>query len=307
MMVPVRFAKGHGTGNDFVIVPDVDGVFDLSAQDVVRLCDRRFGIGGDGVLRVVRLDGEWFMDYRNADGSLAETCGNGIRVYARYLVEAGLAEPGRVPLRTRGGPVVAVVGEDSVCVDMSLPRVLGDSTATVATTRLPDAAVPVRRLPDAAVPTTRLPDAAVSGRRLRGTAVDCGNPHLVCPVPTLSDLDLSTPPEVDPGSFPSGVNVEFVVPAAALPDADLHVCARVHERGSGETRSCGSGAVAVAAVALRDAGRATGVVAVDLPGGRLRVTFDGATAWLAGPAVIVAWGETTLVSAARPDPSPVGR
>ena len=288
----LRFAKGHGTGNDFVIVPDVDGVLDLSAQDAARLCDRRFGIGGDGVLRVVRVDGEWFMDYRNADGSLAETCGNGIRVYARYLVEAGLAEPGRIPLRTRGGAVVAVVGADEVSVDMGLPRLYGDSTATV------------------------------SGTRLRGSAVDCGNPHLVCPVPApaLSGLDLSTPPSVDPGLFPAGVNVELVTPAAQLsgvdlqqpPGADLHVRARVHERGSGETLSCGSGAVAVAAVALRDAGRQAGVVAVDLPGGRLTVTFDGTTAWLAGPAVVVAWGETALlgpdrVSGARSGPSRVGR
>ncbi|HET8662431.1 MAG TPA: diaminopimelate epimerase [Micromonosporaceae bacterium] len=283
----MRFAKGHGTGNDFVIVPDVDGVLDLSAQDAARLCDRRFGIGGDGVLRVVRVDGEWFMDYRNADGSLAETCGNGIRVYARYLVEAGLAEPGEIPLRTRGGAVVAVVGEDGVSVDMGPPRLYGDSTATV------------------------------SGTRLRGSAVDCGNPHLVCPVPApaLSGLDLSTPPGVDPGFFPAGVNVELVTPAAPLSGVDLHVRARVHERGSGETLSCGSGAVAVAAVALRDAGRPAGVVAVDLPGGRLTVTLDGATAWLSGPAVVVAWGETSLlgpgragaVSAAQPGPSRVGR
>src|ERR1041384_4925858 len=103
----MRFVKGHGTENDFVIVPDPDGELELTADQVARICDRRAGIGADGVLRVVRakaagLEGaEWFMDYRNGDGSLAEMCGNGIRVFARYLVDAGLAEPGEWPVEIR--------------------------------------------------------------------------------------------------------------------------------------------------------------------------------------------------------------
>ena len=264
------FAKGHGTGNDFVILPDPDGRLTLTSALVATLCDRRFGIGGDGVLRVVRDGGDWFMDYWNADGSLAEMCGNGVRVYARYLVDSGLAAPGRIRVRTRAGMVVAVVepGAD-IAVDMGLPKVYGESTATV------------------------------SGRPFRGAAVDVGNPHLVCPVDSLSTLDLSVPPGYDAVFFPAGVNVEFLTPRSTVDGADLHVAMRVYERGSGETLSCGSGAVAVAAVALRDAGMETGAVAVDVPGGRLTVTFDGHTCWLAGPAVIVASGVLTGLPTAR--------
>jgi diaminopimelate epimerase len=126
--------------------------------------------------------------------------------------------------------------------------------------------------------------------------VDCGNPHLVCGLHDgleLSSLDLSAQPDFDPALFPAGVNVEFVVMAPPIDGVDLHVGMRVYERGSGETLACGSGALAVGASALRDAGLAAGVVAVDLPGGRLTVTHDEAGRWwLAGPAVLVANGET---------------
>ena len=126
------FAKGHGTGNDFVIIPDPDGRLDLSPELVAALCDRRRGVGGDGLLRVVRTralgldaEAEWFMDYRNADGSLAEMCGNGVRVYARYLVESGLATGPRLPILTRAGLVVAAVGDETIAVELPLPRILG--------------------------------------------------------------------------------------------------------------------------------------------------------------------------------------
>ena len=123
------FAKGHGTGNDFVIVPDPDGELALPPDLVAALCDRRRGIGGDGLLRVVRTaaepevadraaEAEWFMDYRNADGSLAEMCGNGVRVYARYLVESGLAHGPRIPILTRAGLVVASTEDDLIAVTM---------------------------------------------------------------------------------------------------------------------------------------------------------------------------------------------
>ena len=272
------FTKGHGTGNDFVIVPDPDGVLDLTPERVAALCDRRFGIGGDGVLRVVRTakdpdgagfaaEAEWFMDYRNSDGSIAEMCGNGVRVFARYLVSGGLATPGPsgLPVATRAGVVVALIEGDEIRVHMTTPRVYAESTATAGPLTFP------------------------------AVAVDCGNPHLVCALRDgveLPALDLTAPPVADPALFPAAVNVEFVAPAAPVEGADLHVVMRVHERGSGETLSCGSGALAVGAVALRDAGLATGVVAVDLPGGRLTVTHDEVGRWwLAGPAVLVANGE----------------
>jgi diaminopimelate epimerase len=278
MMESVLYTKGHGTGNDFVIVPDPDGALLLTPERVARLCDRRFGIGADGVLRVVRAakdtdgaafaaDAEWFMDYRNSDGSIAEMCGNGVRVFARYLIASGLATPGPegLPVATRAGVVVALVEGDEIRVHMRSPRVYAASTAAVGHLTFP------------------------------GVAVDCGNPHLVCVLHDgleLPSLDLSTPPGHDPALFTAGVNVEFVVPGEPVDGADLHVAMRVHERGSGETLSCGSGALAVGAAALRDAGLATGVVAVDVLGGRLTVTHDEADRWwLAGPAVLVASGE----------------
>jgi diaminopimelate epimerase len=278
MMVGVFFTKGHGTGNDFVLLPDPDGTLELTPALVAALCDRHRGIGADGVLRVVRSakhpdaaglagEAEWFMDYWNADGSYAEMCGNGVRVYVRYLVTAGLAapDPAGLPVATRAGVVRAVVGSPTIAVQMPAPRVYAAGTATVGSLTVP------------------------------GVAVDCGNPHLVCGLPDSADLaslDLLRPPAYDPGLFPAGVNVEFTRPGGAVPDADLHAHVRVYERGSAETLSCGSGALAVGAVALRDAGLPTGVVAVDLPGGRLTVAAEaGGRWWLAGPAVLVASGE----------------
>jgi diaminopimelate epimerase len=297
MMGRMRFAKGHGTGNDFVILPDPDASLTLTPHLVAALCDRRFGIGGDGVLRVVRAgsgagpgdaagagagpggaagagagpgdaagaepgdtaDGGWFMDYWNGDGSYAEMCGNGVRVFARYLVSHGLAPGPEVRIMTRAGEVVARVGEDTVAATMPLPREYSKSSATVR------------------------------GQQFAGVALNVGNPHLVCQVDDLAALDLSTVPDYDPIVFPDGVNVEFMtVDPEPVDDADVHVRMRVFERGSGETLSCGSGACAVAAVAL---GESKGTAAVDVPGGRLLVTLDGDECWLTGPAVIVAEGE----------------
>lgn len=275
----LRFAKGHGTGNDFVLLPDPEDAVGLTPHLVAALCDRRRGIGADGVLRVVRAGPDWFMDYWNADGSSAEMCGNGVRVFARYLVEQGLAIGPEIRIGTRAGDVVAVVGDGAISATMPTPRVYAESAATVR------------------------------GRTFAGVAVEVGNPHLVCTADDLAAIDLTTVPGFDPLVFPAGVNVEFVTAdPEPVEGADLHVWMRVFERGSGETLSCGSGACAVAAVALRAAGRDTGVVAVDVPGGRLFVTLDGAACALAGPAVIVATGTVDprrlpldhVVGAARP-------
>jgi diaminopimelate epimerase len=254
----MRFAKGHGTGNDFVIVPDAA---DLPREAVAFLCDRRRGIGGDGLIRVVRTDeGAWYMDYRNADGSLAEMCGNGVRVYARYLVESGLATGPRLDILTAAGPVVAIVGEDEVAVDMPPTIVYGRGTALV------------------------------SGVDYPGTAVTCGNPNLVCRVDDPAKLDLTVAPVLDPDEFPAGANVEFVGPTGS----GLRAPMRVVERGVGETLSCGSGACAVAAVVLADAGLESGVVGLETPGGLLTVTLGEGRTVLSGAAVIVATGEVSL-------------
>jgi diaminopimelate epimerase len=267
----IDFTKGHGTGNDFVILPDPDGTLALTPSLVAALCDRHRGIGADGVLHVVRsakhpdaagyaADAEWFMDYWNADGSIAEMCGNGVRVFTRYLLAHDLA-PAEVSVVTRAGVVRAVAGPSEITVRMPAPSLYGASTATVGSLTLP------------------------------GTAVDCGNPHLVCAFADLPALDLGTAPGFDGAYFPNGVNVEFVAPVA-----ERHVAMRVYERGSGETLSCGSGALAVGAVALRDAGARSGTVTVDVPGGRLTVTRARDEWWLAGPAVLVATGEVDVAA-----------
>ncbi|MFG1651296.1 diaminopimelate epimerase [Micromonospora sp. NPDC049275] len=276
----MEFTKGHGTGNDFVLLPDPDGQLDLTPGLVAALCDRRRGIGADGVLRVVRAakhpdgadlagEAEWFMDYWNADGSFAEMCGNGARVFVRYLLDNELATPtgAALPVATRAGVVRALVEGDAVSVEMRRPRVYDASTTTLG------------------------------GLTLPGTAVDIGNPHLVCVLPAgveLAALDLTVAPGFDPEVFPAGVNVEFVVAGDPVDATDAHSLMRVYERGSAETLSCGTGACAVGAVALRDAGRDTGVVAVDVPGGRLTVTVTESSCWLSGPAVLVATGEINL-------------
>jgi diaminopimelate epimerase len=273
----IRFVKGHGTENDFVLLPDGDGELD---EDLVRaLCDRRAGIGADGVLRVERRDGDpaWFMDYRNADGSLAQMCGNGIRVFARYLVDAGLAPAGVLRIGTRAGVrTVDVPPAGDVTVDMGPP---------VA------------------------PEAApfVDGRP--GTAVSMGNPHVVVELPdldALAALDLTAPPDVRP-ALPEGQNVEFVVRRGPR-----HLAMRVHERGVGETRSCGTGvcAAVVAVVAWSDGVGLDEPWRVDVPGGSLAVTWTGAgPVLLSGPAVLVARGEADLgpavpVARAEADLSP---
>jgi diaminopimelate epimerase len=266
----IDFVKGHGTRNDFVLLPDADGTLDLTAELAIALCDRRAGIGADGVLRVVKatadpdataMAGEatWFMDYRNADGSLSETCGNGLRVFARYLVDAGLADPGQFAIATRGGVVAVWADVDGdVTVDMGAPTISPGTTA------------------------------AVGDQVFEGVAVSMGNPHLVCVTDTdVASLDLNTMPDVDVLAFPEGVNVEFVNIVG-----ERHAVMRVHERGSGETQSCGSGACAVVAALAAIDGVDTGEFVVDVPGGRLTVAFDDAGhLLLRGPAVLVAEGQ----------------
>jgi diaminopimelate epimerase len=270
----VRFSKGHGTENDFVLLPDPDGELDLTPARVAALCDRHRGLGADGVLRVVRWaklgegpepvpDVEWFMDYRNADGSTAEMCGNGVRVYARYLAHLGWLADGEVRIGTRAGVRRVVLDGAEVSVDMG-PATVGEAST-----------------------------ASVHGEAFPGIAVDVGNPHLACVTEAAIDaLDLAYPPGHDPSMFPHGVNVEFVSPVAGG-DINGEVSMRVHERGVGETRSCGTGTVAAVVAALRHAGRETGTLGVRTPGGRLRVTVEAETTILHGPAVLVAHGEIT--------------
>jgi diaminopimelate epimerase len=287
--VTYPFLKGHGTENDFVLLPDHDGSVhgDLSAERVRALCDRRAGIGADGVLRVVRgrwdptKSGpsgrseteasllarwpdtdpmpEWFMDYRNADGSLAEMCGNGIRVFARHLYDEGLA-PADQPVRiaTRDGVKTVTRDGTTYTADLGVATILGETKVSVGDRSWP------------------------------AIHVDVGNPHAVVMVDDLAEAGrLWDEPSYDEGLYPDGVNVEFVVRRGPG-----RVAMRVHERGSGETRSCGTGACAAAVAA---AGGMAGRWRVDVPGGTLHVTCDDeGRVLLTGPAEIVARGETDL-------------
>jgi diaminopimelate epimerase len=198
------------------------------------------------------------MDYRNADGSVAEMCGNGIRVFARYLVRHGLAAGPEFTVGTRSGPRRIRMGAGGgITVDMGAVAVLGPGNAVLA------------------------------GRAYPGLRVSVGNPHLACLVDVpLVSFDLSRAPELDPGQFPGGGNVELV-----RVTGPRSVAMRVHERGSGETRSCGTGAIAAAAAAAAASGSGDGAWEVSVPGGGLTVTLAAGRAWLTGPAVIVAEGE----------------
>jgi len=273
-----EFLKGHGTENDFVLLPDHDGAVhgELSAVRVRALCDRRAGIGGDGVLRVIRTSvvapemsgqAEWFMDYRNSDGSLSEMCGNGVRVFARHLVESGLADAdAAVPVATRAGLKLVTTNDDGTfTADLGQPKLLG------------------------------LSEVEAAGRRWTARHVDMGNPHAVAFVDDLAEAGpLLDAPTHDETVYPDGVNVEFLVRRG-----DRHIAMRVHERGSGETRSCGTGACA-AMVAAADADGARPAeddvtYRVDVPGGTLHVTWTtDDRVLLRGPAVIVATGTTGL-------------
>ncbi|AWK13113.1 diaminopimelate epimerase [Streptomyces spongiicola] len=292
---PIAFLKGHGTENDFVIVPDPGNELRLPASAVAALCDRRAGIGGDGLLHVVRSaahpearsmagEAEWFMDYRNADGSIAEMCGNGVRVFARYLQRAGLVDAGDLVVATRGGVKRVHIGEagkDGRAVKGGKGgEDCEEGHITVAMGRA--------LLPEAGATVT------VDGRSWSARNVNMGNPHAVVFVEDLDHAgDLhSAPPFTPPSVYPDGVNVEFAADRGAR-----HLAVRVHERGSGETRSCGTGACAVAVAAARRDGADPAVTGapvtylVDLPGGRLAVTEhpDGEIE-MTGPAVIVAEG-----------------
>ena len=286
------FSKGHGTENDFVLLLDRESMLDIGPAEVRYLCNRRAGVGGDGLLRAVlakHVDGWegdgslWFMDYRNADGSVAEMCGNGARVFARFLADQGLASGPTVPIATRSG-----VRE---------------------TTLLPDGRVRVAMGP--VTVGERAVQVSVAGQASWAAApVSVGNPHAVSFVDDLDRLDLAGAPRWAPAdAFPDGVNLEFVRVLGPQ-----HLAMRVYERGVGETRSCGTGTVAAAAAARSRNGTPArpggfgGVGApgdergdgapvtyrVDVPGGSVEVELTGGEASLVGPAVLVAHGEVSV-------------
>ena len=276
MSVDLPFVKGHGTENDFVLIPDANGRHELTPEQVAHLCNRRAGIGADGVIRVVRTDatedpaavkarGEatWFMDYRNSDGSLSEMCGNGVRVMGLYLAthaDVDIRNP--LPVATRAGIKTLTFDRGQITVDMGAPVTRGRTTV------------------------------AIGERRWDALNVDMGNPHAVAFVDSLDDAgSLLAAPDVDAVTYPEGVNVEFVRRVE-----ERHVEMRVHERGSGETRSCGTGACAVmVAASLADEAQRGTSYTVDVPGGRLEIVWtEDDRILMTGPAVLVAEGVVTV-------------
>ena len=255
------FIKGHGTGNDFIIIDDLAEDYDFSPLEVAALCDRRRGIGADGVLRVIKQDGIFFMDYRNADGSVAETCGNGLRVFCTHLFHRGWLESGEHIIGTRGGNVSVVINSSGlVTVNMGAAKVLAsDCSVTIA-----------------------------EGRTFKSQAISMPNPHCVAIVDSLADAGaLVGKPSVSADVFPSDANIEFV----QIHDRG-HITMRVWERGVGETLSCGSGACAAAHAAAAHLDlSASWSMRVDVPGGTLQVSCDShSDLHLSGPAVLVAQG-----------------
>ncbi|WP_247828673.1 diaminopimelate epimerase [Arthrobacter antioxidans] len=294
----LSFTKGHGTGNDFVLTLDPDASAPDDAAFVASLCDRHRGIGADGYIRAVRSsalpegrallqtdpDAEWFMDYRNADGSVSEMCGNGVRVFAHFLLASSVAElpeGGELAIATRAGVKRVTRSHDGYAVDMG-PWEFIHPEAAVA--RGMDSLVEIGGL-DVDRPAL---------------SVSMGNPHTVVALAESAELqqtELHRAPGVQPVP-PEGTNVELVVPSDPLvgDDGVGRLSMRVHERGVGETQSCGTGACAAAAATRFWAGQgAPARWQVTVPGGVVGVTFfDGPGGrehvLLSGPAVLVAEG-----------------
>ena len=292
MSFDLRFTKGQGTGNDFVLFSDPEGETELTPTQIAAMCDRQFGVGADGVIRAVRssnLDAgaaalaenahaAWFMDYWNSDGSVSEMCGNGIRVYTKYLVDQGLADlrpGGEIAIGTRAGVRTVSRAANGFQADLGLWRLDGGEPLVRA-----------KKLPVARP----------------GLGIDVGNSHIVVALADddeLESLDLGYQPIVDPEPI-HGANIEFVVPAEPLVDDGVgRIRMRVHERGSGETLSCGTGAVASALAVRHWAGAgAPNDWRVQVPGGGLGVLMfqadDGEHVALSGPAELVFDGVLTL-------------
>jgi diaminopimelate epimerase len=288
----ISFTKGHGTGNDFVLVLDPEGKLEINAEQIAKICDRHFGIGADGFIRVMKSknhsegarileeeeSAEWFMDYYNADGSIAEMCGNGTRVFARYLTERGLvelADGDTLSIGTRAGVKDLQRNMSGFAVDIGRWKLSG---------------------PDALI--------TASGLEVSRPAIglSLGNPHYVVALASeaeLACLNLHNIPQIEPAPE-SGANVEFVVPAEPMiKDGVGYIEMRVHERGVGETLSCGTGICAAALATRYWAGAgAPNIWQVTVPGGTLGVrmfaTQDGEHVGLSGSAELVFDGQLDL-------------
>ena len=279
----MRFTLAHGTANDFIVISDLDGSYEFSVALVRALCDRRRGLGADGILRIApgEAGASVFMDHHNADGSTPEMCGNGIRVVAKYVLDRDLVstdDDGVLNIATRAGVKAVTVRRaadgyvDQVTVDMGAP--------VVEPAQIPFATDDA----DVVVQSVELDD----GRRLPIGVVSMGNPHGVL---LVDDVDTAPVGELGPyfethERFPAGANIGF----ARVRDTTA-IDLRVWERGVGETAACGTGACA-AVVALQRQRLLGPGVQVHLPGGTLAIHHQpGGNVHMTGPAVEVANGD----------------
>ncbi len=270
-MTELRFAKYHGTGNDFVMIEDLEGTEPLDPDLVAAICDRHRGVGADGLIRITRAENEgFFMDYSNADGSVAEMCGNGIRCLGKLVYERGFTEKTELDIGTRAGTKhLSLEVRDGVVESV---------TVGMGTPAFAKSAIPMR---GPAWESFLTEPFEVGGMTLKASAVSMGNPHLVLFVEDDPDgfpVDRIGPAVEHHELFPERTNVEFV----AVEDDGLK--ARVWERGIGETMACGTGACA-ALVAANEAGMVPGRTAVRFPGGVLHVERrEDGEVMLTGPA-----------------------
>ncbi|MGI8775551.1 MAG: diaminopimelate epimerase [Actinomycetota bacterium] len=277
----IAFSKYHGIGNDFVMIADPDDRLKLDADTVRALCDRRFGIGGDGVIRVApgTEGGDFFMDYINSDGSIGEMCGNGIRCLAVFVRDEGLTEATEMQIDTRAGrKVVTVLDDGRVRVDMGAPI-------------FEPSEIPAKAEGEHALRAT----IDLDDQKIDAALVSMGNPHAVIFVsdPAHAPVTKLGPKIETHPMFPNGTNVEFL-----RVEGPEHVTMRVWERGSGETLACGTGAAAVGVVA-RLLGDAHEKLTVALPGGDLEIEWSGSLqerqpVYLTGPAVRSFAGHTEI-------------
>ena len=254
----VSATYGHGTHNDFVLVFDPENKILFTPEQIKKICDRKVGIGSDGFIKIIKVDGAWFMDYSNSDGSVAEMCGNGIRVMARYLTDRGYQASGIYAINTRDGrKFLSVPDEGDISVNMGKVTQINGEVSVIQ-----------------------------NSKTFVGLNIDVGNPHAVVFTDDLETVgDLKKSPAVLPeDAYPEGVNIEFV---EILDNGEIKM--RVFERGVGETQSCGTGTCAVALAATIKSKKTLPIKwVINPPGGRLVVEIDGhSNATLTGPAVLV--------------------
>ena len=254
----VSATYGHGTHNDFVLVFDPENKILITPEQIKKICDRKVGIGSDGFIKIIKVDGAWFMDYSNSDGSVAEMCGNGIRVMARYLTDRGYQASGIYAINTRDGrKFLSVPDEGDISVNMGKVTQINGEVSVIQ-----------------------------NSKTFVGLNIDVGNPHAVVFTDDLETVgDLKKAPAVLPeDAYPEGVNIEFV---EIVDNGEIKM--RVFERGVGETQSCGTGTCAVALAATIKSKKTLPIKwVINPPGGRLVVEIDGhSNATLTGPAVLV--------------------